>query len=101
MPSPAGNSSRTPVPLHISRGGSPAIRHVTAVYAVSLGGSKDGVGTVLIGTPKGVDALAALLEQIGVGRSEIETACKVLAEQTYHQIPRVKMTPTTLRRLGR
>ena len=90
-----------PVPLHISRGASPTIHPATAVYAVSLGGSKDGVGTVLIGTPKGVDALAALLEQIGVGRSEIETACKVLAEQPYHQVPSVKLAPTILRRLGR
>ena|SRR5882672_2601821 len=101
MPSPAENSNKTPVPLHISRGGSPTIRHVTAVYAVSLGGSKDGVGTVLIGTPKGVDALTALLEKIGVGRSEIETACKALAEQPYHQIPNVKLRPPILRRLGR
>ncbi|SRR6266446_2761098 len=101
MPSPAGNSSKTPVPLHISRGGSPTIRHATAVYAVSLGGSKAAVGTVLIGIPKGVDALTALLEKIGVGRSEIETACQVLADQPYHQIPSVKVTPTMLRRLGR
>jgi hypothetical protein len=99
MPSPA--SSETPVPLHISRAGSPTIRPATAVYAVSLGGSKDGVGTVLIGTPKGVDALNALLGKIGVGRSEIETACKVLAERPYHQISNVKLTPAILRRLGR
>ena len=99
MPSPA--ASATPVPLHISRAGSPTIRPATAVYAVSLGGSKDDVGTVLIGTPKGIDALTALLEKIGVGRSEIETACKVLAEQPYHQIPNVKLTPPILRRLGR
>jgi hypothetical protein len=90
-----------PVPLHISRGGSPAILPATAVYAVSLGGSKDGVGTILIGTPRGVNGLTALLEKIGVGRSEIETACKVLAEQPYHQVPGVKLTTTMLRRLGR
>jgi len=101
MSSPAGNSSETPVPLHISRGESPNIHPTTAVYAVSLGGSKDDVGTVLIGTPKGIDALTALLDKIGVGRSEIETACKVLAEQPYHQISNVKLTPTILRRLGR
>jgi hypothetical protein len=71
------------------------------VYAVSLGGSKDDVGTVLIATPKGVDALTALLQKIGVRRSEIETACKVLAEQPYHQIPSVKLSPAFLRRLGR
>jgi hypothetical protein len=94
-------ASETLVPLHISRAGSPTIRPATAVYAVSLGGSKDGVGTVLIGTPKGIDALTALLAKIGVGRSEIETACKVLAEQPYHQIPNVKLTPPILRRLGR
>ena len=101
MPSPAGNSSKMPVPLHISRGGSATIRPATAVYAVSLGGSKDGVGTILIGTPKGVDALTVLLEKIGVGRPEIETACKVLAEEPYHQIPNVKLTSTILRQLGR
>ncbi len=101
MPSPAGDSRGTPVPLHISRGESPRIRPTTAVYAVSLGGSKDDVGTVLIGTPKGVDALTVLLQKIGVGRSEIETACKVLAEQPYHQIPNVKLSATFLRRLGR
>jgi hypothetical protein len=100
MPSPAGKSSETPVPLHISRGESPKIDPTTAVYAVSLGGSKDDVGTVLIGTPKGLDALTALLQKIGVGRAEIETACKVLAEQPYHRIPSVKLTPTFLRRLG-
>lgn len=101
MPSPAGNPRETSVPLHISRAESPTIRPSTAVYAVSLGGSKDDVGTVLIGTPKGLDALAALLERIGVGRSEIETAGTVLAEQPYHQIPNVKLSPTFLRRLGR
>ena len=101
MPSPAGNSSKMPVPLHIIRGGSPTIRSATAVYTVSLGGSKDGVGTILIGTPRGVNGLTALLEKIGVGRSEIETACKVLAEQPYHQVPGVKLTTTMLRRLGR
>lgn len=101
MPPPAGNPSETQVPLHISRGESLRIRPATAVYAVSLGGSKDDVGTILIGTPKGLDALTAFLQKIGVGRAEIETACKVLAEQPYHQIPSVKLTATILRRLGR
>jgi hypothetical protein len=71
------------------------------MYIVSLGGATDDVGTVLIGTPKGVDALTALLQKIGVGRPENKTACKALAEQPYHQIPHVKLTATILRRLGR
>ena len=71
------------------------------MYIVSLGGAKDDVGTVLIGTPKGVDALTAFLQKIGVGRPENKTACKVLAEQPYHRIPNVKLTATILRRLGR
>jgi hypothetical protein len=55
---------------------------------------------VLIGTPKGLEALTGFLQKIDVACSEIETACKVLAERPDHQIPNAKLR-TTFRRLGR
>jgi hypothetical protein len=94
---PPGASRATAVPLHISRAGNPTIQPATTVYAVSVG---DSVGTSLVGAPKGVNALTTLLEKIGVGRSEIETACQALAGQAYYRIPNVKLTTTVLRRLA-
>src|SRR5215510_3575572 len=98
MSPPGGNSRATSVPLHISRAGSPVIRSATTVYAVSMG---DGVGTSLLGAPGGVDALNALLEKIGVARSEIEAAGRGLAVRPYHKIRNVKLPPKARRQLDR
>jgi hypothetical protein len=100
MSPPAEHLDEPLVSLHISRGESPEIHPETAMFAVSLGGFKDDSGTVLIGTPKGFDALMGFLQKIGVEYSDVETACKVLAEQPYHQIPHVRLA-APFRRLGR
>jgi len=91
------HSVKTPTPLHIDREDGD-IHPPTADYAVSFGGSKDRVGTVLLGRPQGVDALTALLRGLGIAPGEIVTACQVLTEQTHHVIPDVMLTPAVVRR---
>src|SRR5437879_13572914 len=62
------------LPLHIDRLDHDGANSVTAEYADSLGGAKDGVGTVLLGKPKGLSALTAVLRGLDVAPAEIETA---------------------------
>jgi hypothetical protein len=98
-PAPAPAAIRVvTVPLHIDRldgGGNPA----TAEYVVSMGGTKDAVGTVILGTPKGLSGLAALLRGLEVADAAIESACQALTRQPSHEIARVNVTPAILRRL--
>jgi len=99
-PEPAPQAAKTAtVPLHIDRldhdGGDPA----TAEYSVSMGGRKDAVGTVLLGKPKGLSALTALLRGLEVPGAEIETVCRALTKQLHHEIAHVNVTPVILRRL--
>jgi len=89
-----------PTPLHIDRAAGPEIDLTTTGYSVTFGGSKDAVGTVLLGSPAGLEALAAFLRKIGLASSEIETARRVLSEQAHHELPDVKLSPPILRQLG-
>jgi hypothetical protein len=92
-------SVKTPSPLHIDREDGEGIHPPTAEYAVSFGGSKDRVGTVLLARPQGLDALTALLRGLGIASSDIVTACQVLTEeQPHYVIPDVSLTPAVLRR---
>ena len=65
----------------------------------ALGGTKDAVGTVLLGRPKGLSALVALLRGLEVPGAEIEAACRALTEQLHYEVERVSVTPAILRRL--
>ena len=87
------------IPLHIDRLDHDGADPARAEYAVSMGGTKDAVGTVLLGKPKGLSALAALLRGLEVPDGEIETACRALAEHLHYEVARVSVTPTILRRL--
>jgi hypothetical protein len=87
------------VPLHIDRLDHDGADPARAEYVVSMGGTKDAVGTVLLGKPKGLSALAALLRGLEVTGAEVETACRALTEQLHHEISRVSVTPAILRRL--
>src|SRR5437762_8431193 len=89
-----------PTPLHIDRAAGPAIDLTTTEYSVTFGGSKDAVGTVLLGSPAGLEALAAFLRKIGLASSEIEISRRVLSEQANQELPDVKLSPTILRNLG-
>jgi hypothetical protein len=64
-----------------------------------MGGTKDAVGTVLIGKPRGLSALTALLRGLEAPGAEIEAACRVLTERLHYEIPHVNVTPAILRRL--
>ena len=99
-PSQEPPAARQPIPLHIDRAAGPAIDLTTTEYSVTFGGSKDAVGTVLLGSPAGLEALAAFLRKIGLASSEIEIARRVLSEQAHHELPDVKLSPTILRNLG-
>ena len=57
-------------------------------------------GAFYIGKPIGFDALTALLRQLGVPGSAIQTALQVLMAEPLHSIPDVILTPATLRALG-
>ncbi len=46
-----------PTPLHIDRAAGPEIDLTTTGYSVTFGGSKDAVGTVLLRSPAGLEAL--------------------------------------------
>ena len=86
-------------PLHIDRLDHDGADPATAEYSVSMGGRKDAVGTVLLGKPKGLSALTALLRGLEVPGAEIETACRALTKQLHHEIAHVNVTPVILRRL--
>ena len=77
-----------PTPLHIDRAAGPEIDLTTTGYSV------------LLGSPAGLEALAAFLRKIGLASSEIEIARRVLSEQAHHELPDVKLSPTVLRNLG-
>ena len=94
---PAAKPAR--VPVHIDRLDHDGADPATAEYVVSMGGTKDAVGTVLIGKPKGLSALMALLRGLEVPGAEIETACRALTKQLHHEIAHVNVTPAILRRL--
>jgi len=99
-PEPAPQAAKTAtVPLHIDRLDHDGADPATAEYSVSMGGRKDAVGTVLLGKPKGLSALTALLRGLEVPGAEIETACRAMAEQHHYEVARVSVTPTILRRL--
>ena len=99
-PEPAPQTARTVrVPLHIDRLDHDGAHSATAEYVVSMGGTKDPVGTVLIGKPRGLSALTALLRGLEAPGAEIEAACRVLTEQLHYEIPHVNVTPAILRRL--
>jgi hypothetical protein len=89
-----------PTPLHIDRAAGPEIDLTTTGFSVTFGGSKDAVGTVLLGKPEGLKALMAFLRKIGLAFAEMEIARRVLSEQSHHEISDVKMSPTILRQLG-
>ena len=100
QPEPAPQAAKTPtVPLHIDRLDHDGADPATAEYSVSMGGRKDDVGTVLLGMPKGLSALTALLRGLEVPGAEIETACRALTKQLHHEIAHVNVTPVILRRL--
>ena len=99
-PEPASPSVKTTLPLHVDRLDHDGAGPATAEYAVSMGGAKDGVGTVLLGKPMGLIALAALLRALDVPRAEIQTACQALNEHPHYEIRQgVNVTPEVLRRL--
>ena len=92
------HSVKTPTPLHIDREDGDGINPPTAEYAVSFGGSKDRVGAVLLGRPRGLDVLTALLRGLGIAHGEIVTACQALTEQPHYVILGVMLTPALVRR---
>ena len=87
-------------PHHIDRAAGPTIDLTKTEYSVTFGGSKDAVGTVLLGSPAGLEALTAFLHMIGLASPEIDIARRVLSEQSHYEIPDVKLSPTILRQLG-
>jgi hypothetical protein len=93
-------AAKPPPPLHIDRAAGPQIDLTTTGFSVTFGGSKDAVGAILLGTPAGLEALTAFLRKIGLASPEIETARRVLSEQSHYEIPDVKVSPTILRQLG-
>ncbi len=98
-PEPASPSVKTTLPLHVDRLDHDGAGPATAEYAVSMGGAKDGVGTVLLGKPMGLIALAALLRALDVPRAEIQTACQAMNEHPHYEFQGVNVTPEVLRRL--
>jgi hypothetical protein len=99
-PSQEHPAAGPPTPLHIDRAVGPEIDLTTTGYSVTFGGSKDAVGTVLLGTPAGLEALTAFLRKIGLASPEIEIARRVLSEQSHYEIPDVKISATILRQFG-
>jgi len=87
------------LPLHIDRLDHGGTNSVTAEYAVSMGGAKDGVGTVLLGKPKGLSALTAFLRGLDVAPAEIETACRAITTEPHYEIRHANVTPAILQRL--
>ena len=91
-------TARTPIPVHIDRRDSEGADPATATYSVSFGGSKDGVGRVLIAKPRSLAGLTAVLHGLGVARAEIELACRVLTDQPHHEILVVTLPRMYLRK---
>jgi hypothetical protein len=50
------------------------------------------VGTVLLATRQGLAGLHGFLRSLDIPSSEVETARRVLAEQSCHEIPDVTLT---------
>ena len=69
-------------------------------FSVSFGGKKDGVGAFSLGKATGYDALASLLDKLGVQPADVEMALQVLAAQPHHEIPNVTLTRDLIRKLG-
>ena len=98
-PSQENVAARPPTPLHIDRAAGPTIDLTKTEYSVTFGGSKDAVGTILLGKPEGLNALTAFLRMLGLASQEIEIARGVLSEQSHYELPDVKLSPTILRQL--
>jgi hypothetical protein len=65
-----------------------------------MGGAKDGMGTVLLGKPKGLSALTVFLHRLDVAPGEIATACRAITKETHYEIRHgLKVTAAVLRRL--
>ena len=92
-------SDRRLTPIHIERWSSEGADPATSAYILTFGGPNDGVGTVLLSKLKGLLAMREFLESLGILSSDIDTACRVLAEEPRHQIPDVKLTQAMLRGL--
>ncbi len=100
QPEPAPQPDKTTLPLHIDRLDHDGANSATAEYAVSMGGAKDGVGTVLLGKPKGLSALTVFLHRLDVAPGEIATACRGMTKETHYEIRHgLKVTAAVLRRL--
>ena len=100
QPEPAPQPDKTTLPLHIDRLDHDGANSATAEYAVSMGGAKDGVGTVLLGKPKGLSALTVFLHRLDVAPGEIATACRGITKETHYEIRYgLKVTAAVLRRL--
>jgi len=67
---------------------------------VSFGGKKDGVGAFSLGKASGYDALAALLEKVGVQSAAVDMALQLLSAQPHHEIQNVTLTQDVIRKLG-
>ncbi len=86
--------------LHIDRLDYDGANSATAEYAVSMGGAKDGVGTVLLSKPKGLSALTVFLRGLDVAPAEIATACRAITKEAHYEIRQgLSLTPAVLRRL--
>jgi hypothetical protein len=84
--------------IHIDRENGNGISPQAAEYSVSFGGSKDRVGTILLGRPQGLGAVIVFLRSLGVAEAEINTASQILTDQSYYTIRDVVLTPAVLRR---
>jgi len=100
QPKPAPQPDKVTLPLHIDRLDHDGADPATAEFAVSMGGAKDGVGTVLIAKPKGLSALTAFLRGLGVAPAEIEMACRAITKEPHYEIRHgLNATAAVLRRL--
>ena len=95
-------SARTDPPgiVYIVRPDHLAVQPTTMEFSVSFGGHKDGVGTVELGKPKDIEALASLLRKLQIPPTEIEIACRVLTTEPHHEIPNVILRRGIFRQLG-
>jgi hypothetical protein len=95
-------SARTDTPgvVHIVRPDRLDVQPTTTEFSVSFGGHKDGVGTIELGKPKGIEALALLLRKLQIPPTEIEIAGRVLTTELHHEIPNVILRLGIFRQLG-
>ena len=70
------------------------------MFLVSFGGKKDGVGAFSLGKARGYDALAALLEKVGVQPADVDMALQSLSAQPHHEIQNVSLTQEVIRKLA-